>query len=111
MRSRCVASAGRALLGTLTLAALLATPLAVAAPFCAVTPNGNDCRFLNFAACLKAVGPGGRCVTNQAELRPPLGKGRYCVVTAHANQCLYDDLDACRNAASASGGSCMVRNP
>lgn len=84
-------------------------PLA-AAPFCAVTASGPDCRFHSFTDCRKEVGPAGQCVTNQAELKKPVGRERYCVVTAAANQCFYADVEACQHAARASGGSCTVRS-
>lgn len=93
----------------LSLALVVALP-AAAAPFCATTPAGPECRYQSFSACLKAVGKSGNCVTNQAELKKPVGKERYCVVTANANQCFYADVDACRHAASASGGSCTIRS-
>lgn len=82
---------------------------AAAAPFCALTADGKRCIYQSFAACLKATGQQDHCSTNQAELKKPLGQERFCVVTASANQCLYPDAESCRHAASASGGSCMVR--
>ena len=82
---------------------------ALAAPFCAQTEEGTRCIYQSFTACQKALGKQGRCVTNQAELKKPIGKERYCVVTASANQCLYPDAESCQHAASASGGSCTFR--
>lgn len=82
---------------------------AAAAPFCAQTEEGARCIYQSFNACQKAVGKQGRCVTNQAELKKPVGRERYCVVTASANQCFYPDAESCQHAASASGGSCTFR--
>jgi hypothetical protein len=93
---------------------LLALSLpAAAAPFCAQTEEGSRCIYQRFNACQEAVekaaGKQGRCVTNQAELKKPVGKERYCVVTDSANQCFYQDAKSCQHAASASGGSCTFR--
>lgn len=82
---------------------------ALCAPFCAQTGHGDDCIYQSFNACQKAVGKQGTCVTNQAELKKPVGKERFCVVTASANQCFYPDAESCQHAANASGGSCTFR--
>lgn len=95
--------------GWLAIALLALSLPAAAAPFCAQTEDGPRCIYQNFNACQKAVGKQGRCSTNQAELKKPVGKERYCVVTASANQCFYPDAESCQHAASASGGSCTFR--
>ena len=55
---------------TAFLTLLLLSPLAIAAPFCAVTGTGTNCAYYDVQSCRQAAGSRGACVVNPNEVQP-----------------------------------------
>lgn len=99
----------KARLGILILS-LSITPLAHAAPFCAVFSYGKQCFYYDYNSCLQAAGSQGACVVNQDEMRAPSSGAPFCVVASYGTQCYYYDAQSCRQAAASQNAACVV-NP
>ena len=87
--------------------------VALAASFCATSPEGkirvDDCKYDSYDACKRAVGSAGDCVTNQAEKLATSKVAPYCMVTWFT-ECKYYDYEACSQAAKKQIGFCYL-NP
>lgn len=99
--------------GLLLCAAIWHPQYALAASFCATSPEGkilvDKCNYGSYDECKHAAGKRGDCVVNQEKKPAPEKMGPYCVVVM-STDCSYNDYATCNKAANEQMGYCYL-NP
>ena len=99
------------LVGLLLCIAIALPQYALAALFCATTPEGkvrlDECKYASYDECKRAAGTD--CVADSAEAHPTSGIAPYCIVTWSVD-CKYYDYETCSKTAEKNKGFCYL-NP
>jgi hypothetical protein len=94
----------------LVMAAMAASRLAIAAPYCVQTEAlPPQCLYYDAASCnARAKQMQGYCSVNTAELQIAPGIGHFCLLTSgNVSTCLYPDSDSCNAEARRQNGVCV----